>query len=479
MTQYHLRRAEVILKTSIVILTYNELPLTKQCLASINNYTEQKDIEIIVVDNGSNDGTIDYLKSIPSLKIILNEKNLGFAKGCNQGLDIATGDQVLFLNNDTIVTKNWLKPLVSLLHSDEKIGMVGPVSNYVSGSQQINVNYTNIEGIDGFTSSYCESQAGKSRRVLRLVGFCLLVKKEVIKKIGKFDERFEYGSFEDDDFCLRTLSSGYELRIALDSFVHHHGHATFTANHEIDIYNLYNLNRKKFIDKWKVDLTYFFHSRPEIIELVPVEAKRILDIGCGAGAVGMELLNRQSCTLYGVELNSFMGSIASKHYDRVDTTDIESLDLPYNANFFDTIILGDILEHLKDPWKLIEELFTYLKPSGSLICSVPNISHAEAVFPLLCGDWNYVDAGILDRTHLRFFTPRTVQSLFPLELFDIQSQTYNYVEVNHEVKLFLNEVSYLAKKFGFSLDQILEYAQIYQILVHAKKKTELPSSEVK
>ncbi|MCL9634731.1 glycosyltransferase [Bacillus zanthoxyli] len=458
------------MKTSIIILTYNQLSLTKQCLTSINKYTEQKDIEIIVVDNGSTDGTVDYLKSIPSLKIILNEKNLGFAKGCNQGVDIATGDQVLFLNNDTIVTKNWLEPLVSLLYSDENIGMVGPVSNYVSGLQQVNVDYTNVKEIDEFASGYCKSHTGKSRRVLRLVGFCLLVKKEVIENIGKFDERFGYGSFEDDDFCLRALKSGYHLRIALDSFVHHHGHATFTDNNNIDIHHLYNLNRKKIIDKWKVDLTYFFHSRPEIIELVPMEAKKILDIGCGAGAVGMELLNRQPCKLYGVELNSFIGSIANKHYERVDTIDIEALDLPYTANFFDIIILADILEHLKNPWKLIEKLSTYLKPSGSIICSIPNISHAEAIFPLLRGEWNYVDAGILDRTHLRFFTPKTAQSLFPSSLFHIQSQTYNYVEVDNNVKIFLNEVSYLAEKFGFSLGQLSENAQIYQILIHAQKK---------
>ena len=110
---------EVILKTSIVILTYNELPLTKQCLTSIKKHTDDKDIEIIVVDNGSSDGTVDHLKSIPSLKTIFNEKNAGFAKGCNQGLDIATGDTVLFLNNDTIVTQNWLQSMLTLLYSDE------------------------------------------------------------------------------------------------------------------------------------------------------------------------------------------------------------------------------------------------------------------------------------------------------------------------------------------------------------------------
>lgn len=461
---------EVILKTSIVILTYNELPLTKLCLASIKKYTAEKDIEMIIVDNGSSDGTVDYLKSIPSIKTIFNEKNLGFGKGCNQGLDIATGDTVLFLNNDTIVTKNWLQSMLTLLYSDEKIGMVGPVSNYVSGPQRIAVDYNTIDRIDDFSNSYCQKNVGKSKRVMRLVGFCLLVKKEVLDKIGGFDERFEYGSFEDDDLCLRTLIEGYQLRIAYDSFVHHHGHATFTANQDINIQHLYHINRQRFIDKWKVDLTYYVHPRPEIVNLVPLEAKKILDIGCGAGATGLELLNRQSCELYGVELNEFVGSIASHHFERIDKTDIESLDLPYPPATFDTIILADILEHLENPWKIVEKLSNHLKPNGSLICSIPNISHVEALLPLLQGNWNYVDAGILDRTHLRFFTPNTVLSLFPTQLFEIQSQTYNYFTPDSKTQLFFNEVSFLAEKFGFPMENLSNNSNIYQMLIHAKKR---------
>lgn len=461
---------EAILKTSIIILTYNQLPLTKQCLTSIDKHTNQEEVEIIVVDNGSTDGTIAYLKSIPSLKTIFNEKNLGFARGCNQGLDIATGDQVLFLNNDTIVTKNWLQSMITLLYSNEKIGMVGPVSNYVSGPQQIPVNYTEIEGIDDFTYAYCQEQQGKSKSVLRLIGFCLLVKREVLDKIGGFDECFEYGSFEDDDLCFRALQAGYQLRIAFDSFIHHHGHATFNGNKDIDIHHLYSLNRQRFIDKWKVDLTYFFYPRPEIVELVPIEAKKILDIGCGSGALGVELLNRQPCELYGVELNSIVGAMASSYFEQVDIGDIETLNLSYASETFDVIILADVLEHLKNPWQVIERLSTYLKPSGSLICSIPNICHAEALLPLLLGKWTYVDAGILDRTHLRFFTPETVQSLFSSHNFEIESQTYKYVGLEPRVQLFFTEISYLAEKFGFSMDKLSEYTNIYQMLIKVKKK---------
>lgn len=457
------------MKTSIIILTYNQLYLTKQCLESIYRHTNEEDIEIIIVDNGSTDGTIDYLKSKSALRTIFNKDNLGFAKGCNQGLDIATGDTILFLNNDTIVTHNWLDSMINLLYSHPKVGMVGPVSNYVSGAQQIPVDYTNLDGIQSFADSYCKEQQGRSKYVLRLVGFCLLVKKEVLKKIGGFDERFLYGSFEDDDLCLRTLQEGYQLKIACDSFVHHHGHATFTGNKDLNIQHLFNINRHKFIDKWKIDLSYYVHPRPEIVNLVPLEAKKILDIGCGAGATGLEILNRQECELFGIELNTLAGSFAKNYFQRIDIADIERFELPYEKAFFDVIILADVLEHLKNPWQVVKNLSYYLKPSGSLVCSIPNITHAEALYPLLLGKWEYVDAGILDRTHLRFFTPQTVQSLFPSDLFEIQSHTNKYIAIDSKLQLFFSELSFLGEKFGFPMNHLTDYTNIYQMLIHAKK----------
>ncbi len=127
------------MKTSIIVLTYNQLALTKQCLESIWKHTNNDCIEVIVIDNGSHDGTRDYLKQITSIKAIFNKTNEGFAKACNQGLEAASGDNILFLNNDTVVTNQWLEPMIKLLYQDDKIGMVGPVSNYVSGPQQVPV----------------------------------------------------------------------------------------------------------------------------------------------------------------------------------------------------------------------------------------------------------------------------------------------------------------------------------------------------
>ncbi|UBZ18739.1 hypothetical protein JS609_01845 [Bacillus subtilis] len=448
------------MKTSIIVLTYNQLALTKQCLESIWKHTNNDCIEVIVIDNGSHDGTRDYLKQITSIKAIFNKTNEGFAKACNQGLEVASGDNILFLNNDTVVTNQWLEPMIKLLYQDDKIGMVGPVSNYVSGPQQVPVNYTNVEEIEDFSRLYCLQQRGRSKAVLRLVGFCLLVKKKVLDEVGGFDERFVGGSFEDDDLSLRVLQAGYQLIIALDSFVHHHGHATFTGNPDLSINQLYEENRQRFIDKWKVDVTTFFDSQPQLTALVPAEADSILHIGCGTGAAGTELLNRQSCLLYGIEKDELLQTIASPYYEQVISADVETCDLPYPESFFDVILIGDLLNCSKNPRHTIETLAVYLKPSGSLICSIPNTAYADTFFSLLCGASTY--------TH--FITPRNVNTLFPEYLYDIKSITSHSSDTESNIQLFLQELQFLAGQFGLSLDHLSKHAHIDYMFVHAIKK---------
>ncbi len=429
-------------------------------MESIWKHTNNDCIEVIVIDNGSHDGTRDYLKQITSIKAIFNKMNEGFAKACNQGLEVASGDNILFLNNDTVVTNQWLEPMIKLLYQDDKIGMVGPVSNYVSGPQQVPVNYTNVEEIEDFSRLYCLQQRGRSKAVLRLVRFCLLVKKKVLDQVGGFDERFVGGSFEDDDLSLRVLQAGYQLKIALDSFVHHHGHATFTGNPDLSISQLYEENRQRFIDKWKVDVTTFFDSQPQLTALVPAEADSILHIGCGTGAAGTELLNRQSCLLYGIEKDELLQTIASPYYEQVISADVETCDLPYPESFFDVILIGDLLNCSKNPRHTIETLAVYLKPSGSLICSIPNTAYADTFFSLLCGASTY--------TH--FITPRNVNTLFPEYLYDIKSITSHSSDTESNIQLFLQELQFLAGQFGLSLDHLSKHAHIDYMFVHAIKK---------
>lgn len=247
--------------TSIVILTHNQLPLTDKCLQSIRQHT--KDYELIVVDNGSTDGTVAYLHRQSDVIVHENKENLGFATGCNQGFELSKGDNILFLNNDTIVTEHWLENMLRVLYENERVGMVGPVTNYSSGHQCIPVDYSDLDGLEAFARNHCEENEGCYTEVRRLVGFCLLAKRHVLEEIGCFDERFGLGNYEDDDLCLRALRSGYLLRVVNDSFIHHIGHATMHNLQELNLSLLLNQNRQKALDKWGNDIHQLIY-KPEI-----------------------------------------------------------------------------------------------------------------------------------------------------------------------------------------------------------------------
>ncbi|MBF0274297.1 MAG: methyltransferase domain-containing protein [Nitrospinae bacterium] len=157
---------------------------------------------------------------------------------------------------------------------------------------------------------------------------------------------------------------------------------------------------------------YYQSQRPEIANLVPENAIHILDVGCGAGGLGKSLLEKNpSRFLYGIELSEDAAKKAKEHYTEVLVSEIEGMAFPYEEKFFDTIIFADVLEHLLDPWSLLEKIQPFLKDDGVIISSIPNIGHWSIIHQLMCGSWQYVEAGILDKTHLRFFTKHSILSM--------------------------------------------------------------------
>ena len=196
------------MRTSIIILALNQLEHTRKCLDSLAAHTRPPH-EIIFVDNGSTDGTIEFLRQwqtgAPNRIVIQNRSNLGFAAGNNQGLAVAGGDIVVLLNNDTVVTEGWLEGLLEVLARHPRTGVVGPMSNYVCGHQLVKeVGYHNLDELPQFAARFAGEHRGQTLEVGRVVGFCLLARRQVIDCIGGLDERFGSGNFEDDDFCIRA-----------------------------------------------------------------------------------------------------------------------------------------------------------------------------------------------------------------------------------------------------------------------------------
>lgn len=238
---------------SIVILTFNQLAFSRVCVESIRQHTPEPH-EIIFVDNGSSDGTVEWLQGLtrlnPHYRLISNGENFGYAKGNNQGIEAAAGEYLLLLNNDVVVTPEWLSGLLDCYACDEPVGIVGPVTNSISGVQQLpSVGYTDLAGLDSFAVAHRSAYRHMRVPQRRIVGFCMLFPRSLVGRAGALDERFGTGNYEDDDFCLRAAIEGFINLIAVDVFVHHFGSATFRGN-LIDHTATMGANRSLFRQKW-------------------------------------------------------------------------------------------------------------------------------------------------------------------------------------------------------------------------------------
>jgi predicted TPR repeat methyltransferase len=159
---------------------------------------------------------------------------------------------------------------------------------------------------------------------------------------------------------------------------------------------------------------YYDEVRREIEPLLPADASRVLEIGCGAGGTMRWLRSvRDVSHAAGVELVPEVAVRARDIFDEIEVGSVEASGFAFQHKSFDLILALDVLEHLVDPWSVAARLRSKLAEGGTFIASIPNISYWSAALPLLTrGSWNYQDSGILDRTHLRFFTRETAIELF-------------------------------------------------------------------
>ncbi|TKJ42304.1 hypothetical protein CEE37_01090 [candidate division LCP-89 bacterium B3_LCP] len=156
------------------------------------------------------------------------------------------------------------------------------------------------------------------------------------------------------------------------------------------------------------DPGYFSNIRPEIIEFVPQDVKKVLEVGCGYGFFGAMIKQRNGAEVWGVESNIDAAAEAVGRLDKVVEDNFEEgLDLP--AGYFDCLVFNDVLEHLVEPEEALEYGKTLLSEGGVVVASIPNVRYIKNVVHLVFGgDWKYTQDGILDRTHLRFFTHKSI-----------------------------------------------------------------------
>jgi GT2 family glycosyltransferase len=385
-----------------VIATYNKLEYTQQCIESIRNYTENGTYEIIVVDNNSTDNTVAWLSEQNDINLIINQENLGFPKACNQGIEIANGDNILLLNNDTIVTSNWLTNMITCLYSQEQVGAVGLVTNNISYYQKIPTNYSTLDEMHGFAATYNISDSNKWEECLKLVGFCMLIKTSVVQEIGLLDEVFTPGNYEDDDYSLRIRLNGYRLMVCRDTFIHHYGSASFKENNS-KYAELLMTNRRKFKDIWGFDAETCNIIREDLVKLIDKprdQVTRILDVGCLCGGTLLRIKHLYpQAQLFGIESNE----MCRKSTERFAEVIIDE-KLEIEAGYFDYILISDSEAFCNNPSEIIRRYKPLLKASGELLLSIPNRLHHKVVLSFI--------SGTISAEEKQYLTLNEIDSLF-------------------------------------------------------------------
>lgn len=363
-------------------------------------------------------------------------------------------DDLLLLDRGAALLSHALFHLRMSLYKSNDIGAVNAVTN--GPAQGLTEYETPIKRADGYAVEH--SLPGDERMDPVLLPSCktLLVKREFWEETGGLDGSFLTLETAQKDYCFQLL----QLRKL--TYLCHHGY----------VYTLIQPNNSSFQwfdsdyfhKKWDVRLNYSLFARPEILRLIdePAEASlRILDVGCACGASLLSMKKKfPHAKLYGIELDPGSWNIASKIFP-VTQGNVEG-DLDYPEKFFDYIIFGDVLEHLHQPEEVLINMKRYLKSGGRIIASIPNIMHISVLADLLNGHFTYQESGILDRTHLRFFTKAEIVKMFSRAGYEIKDigNTRAYMTKDQEnlVKTLCDISKSPANEF-----------EAYQYLVKAEK----------
>ncbi|MBT9161783.1 MAG: putative teichuronic acid biosynthesis glycosyltransferase TuaH [Dehalococcoidia bacterium] len=255
-------------KVSIVVVTYNNIELTRACLDSLGEYSQYEPLEIIVVDNASSDGSPAFLSkwvaSGVNRKLILNEDNRGFAAANNQGLAVASGEYLVMLNNDTYVTPGWIRTLVRHLQRDKTIGLIGPVTNNIGNEAKVDIDYAYMEEMLIKSAAYTRRRIGQAFPLRTVAFFCVMMPRATYERVGTLDEAFGRGFFEDDDYCRRIDQLGLRIVCAEDVFIHHHLSASFNKLKQQEREKLFEANKKIYEAKWGKWVTHRYRAQNSV-----------------------------------------------------------------------------------------------------------------------------------------------------------------------------------------------------------------------
>lgn len=272
------------MKLSICIVNWNTGDLLKKCLVSVYKYAPKCEFEMFVADNNSTDGTpVMVEKEFPQVILIKNKDNLGFAAANNQELERATGKYLLILNPDTEVSEGSIDALIAFLDKNKDAGMVAPRLVNSDGSLQrscmgfptlgaMAMRQLFLEALlpfNTYTKKYLMSdfKHDKLAEVDQPMGACLFVRKDIIDKIGPFDNGY-YMFFDEVDLCFRIKKAGWKIFFTPDASVMHHGGTAVKKWSPVKLSKIWTTSRNHYFKK--------HYGKPAIFSLYVIDAMRLI-----------------------------------------------------------------------------------------------------------------------------------------------------------------------------------------------------------
>lgn len=382
------------MKTTAIIIVHNEMEYAKVCIESIKDFAEETDI--IVVDNASEDGFAEWLSEQEDISYAVCERRESYPEVIRQVLEaFQIGENILLINPKFAITPGSLGKMKEALYSGEKVSVCG-CGVYLEKERPWQKE-VEIEG------------AALPHKMLGTELKIVLIKKSNLEKAGGFDTKYKsiYACWL--DFLQQLLRVDLSCTICKNIAC-----CVICSVQELqkDSWTrMDNADLERLEEKWGMHYFNFYYS-PQVMELIQIQPEkecRVLEIGCDCGATLLEIKERYPNTkVFGVEINKSAVEVARHFTDGVRCANIEEKDLDYERHSFDYIIFGDVLEHLRNPKDALIYCKHFLKRTGKIVASIPNMMHISVMEDLLKGNFTYKEWGLLDKTHIHMFTGKEI-----------------------------------------------------------------------
>lgn len=446
----------------VILIAHNQLDLVKLEIKVLGMFAGIEKQNIVVVDNASEDGLREWLEEeqYPSY-LICDEGIENYSVILNTAIrEFHLTEDILILSPEYIVLEDTIAELEHVLRSNEQVGAV--TGRMIWKGTEVGKDFsTALES----ARNQPKGEVPNAQR-LSLGEDVLLIKKEAREEVGLFDERLILPYNTVLDYLFRAVCKGYQLYECADAFFYYLG---AVQNEYLDKFGV-DADRSAMKEKW--DMNYFNdYPNMELVQMMNAAADakiNVLEIGCDCGVNLLEVKRRYPyANIYGVEINKKAAEIAS-HIAKVEVGNIEDKKIGFEDVKFDYIMFGDVLEHLRDPAGTIRYCRELLKEDGRIFACIPNVMHYSVMRQLVDGNFTYTDMGLLDRTHIHFFTYKEIVKMFQSEGYEIEQMGSIRTRENDEKE---ENVALIKALLALSseTEEYMYYAYQYLVIVRVKR----------